>query len=132
MECGSQDVVCQLTTWLTENELAAGGLVDLIARIGVNAQGIGGALSQFAKDYGQSIIGLVGVSFGFWRWWRYREHILHKRLDEYLKESDGRLADGTAQILEAIQRPAPGQKPSDPLVRRSRPENCLTREKLGQ
>jgi tetratricopeptide (TPR) repeat protein len=115
MECGSQDAVCQLTTWLSENELATGWLVESLGRFGASANGVIGALSQFVKEYGQSIIGLVGVSFGFWRWWRYREHILHKRLDEYLKESDGRLAHGTAQILEAIQRPAPGQRAGDPL-----------------
>lgn len=115
MECGSQDVVCQLTTWLTENELAASWLVEFLGRIGANTTGIIGALSQFAKDYGQSIVGLFGVSFGFWRWWRYREHILHKRLSEYLKESDARLADGTSQLIDAIRRPAPGQAFTDPL-----------------
>ena len=115
MECGSQDVVCQLTTWLSENDLAAGWLVELLGKLGANTSGIIGALSQFAKDYGQSIIGLVGVSFGFWRWWRYREHILHKRLEEYLNESDSRLAGDTTQLLDAIQRPAPGQRFNDPL-----------------
>jgi hypothetical protein len=115
MECGSQDVVCQLTTWLSENELVASWLVESIGRIGANASGILGALSQFAKDYGQALVGLFGVSFGFWRWWRYREHILHKRLAEYLRESDARLVDGTAQLIDAIRRPAPGQRFEEPL-----------------
>lgn len=115
MECGSQDVVCQLTTWLSENDLVASWLVELVGRVGTNASGVVGALSEFAKDYGQSIIGLFGVTFGFWRWWRYREHILHKRLSEYLRENDIRLAEGTAQLVEAIRRPAPGQQLRDPL-----------------
>jgi hypothetical protein len=115
MECGSQDVVCQLTTWLSENELAASWLVELIGGVGANTTGIIGALSQFLKDYGQAIIGLFGVTFGFWRWWRYREHILHKRLAEYLKESDARLVDGATELIDAIRRPAPGQKFNDPL-----------------
>ena len=55
------------------------------------------------------------MSFGFWRWWRYREHILHKRLAEYLRENDTRLATGTADLIELIQRPAPGQQFKDPL-----------------
>ncbi|MEI9900910.1 MAG: hypothetical protein WDN31_13105 [Hyphomicrobium sp.] len=55
------------------------------------------------------------MTFGFWRWWRYREHILHKRLAEYLHESDTRLSTGTADLIELIQRPAPGQQFKDPL-----------------
>jgi hypothetical protein len=115
MECGAQDTVCQLTTWLSENNVDAGWLVDLLGRLGVHAGGIAGAVGQFIRTYSQSIIGLLGFSFGIWRWWRYREHILHKRLDEYLKESDARLTEGTGQLLTAIQRPGPGQTANDPL-----------------
>jgi hypothetical protein len=103
VECGAQDPVCQLTTWLSENDLAASWLVDLIGKVGDNANGIAGAFSLFVRAYGQSIVGVIGLAFGFWRWWRYREHILHKRLAEYLRESDTRLADGTHQLLAAIQ-----------------------------
>lgn len=115
MDCGSQDALCELTNWLSQNELVGPWLVEVIGRFGQHASGIAGAISQFVKDYGQSIVGLIGVTFGFWRWWRYREHILHKRLAEYLRENDARLADGTAQLIEAIQRPAPGQHLKDPL-----------------
>ena len=104
MDCGSQDAVCELTNWVSENELIGPWVAEIV-----------GHSSNFVKDYGQAFIGLVGVSLGFWRWWRYREHILHKRLAEYLRESDERLVDSTAQFLEAIQRPGPGQRPNDPL-----------------
>ena len=115
MECGSQDALCELTAWLSENELIGPWLVEVIGRFGLHASGAIGAISQFIRDYGQSIVGLIGVSFGFWRWWRYREHILHKRLAEYLRENDARLATGTADLIELIQRPAPGQQFKDPL-----------------
>lgn len=115
MECGSQDALCELTAWLSENELIGPWLVEVIGRFGAQAQGIAGSIAQFVRDYGQSIVGLVGVSFGFWRWWRYREHILHRRLAEYLRENDARLATGTADLIELIQRPAPGQQFKDPL-----------------
>lgn len=115
MDCGSQDALCELTTWLSQNELIGPWLVEVIGRFGEHASGIAGAISQFVKDYGQAIVGLVGVTFGFWRWWRYREHILHKRLAEYLRENDARLASGTADLIEIIQRPAPGQYLKDPL-----------------
>jgi hypothetical protein len=115
MECGSQDFLCELTNWLSENEMVGPWLVEVIGRFGVQAQGIAGSIAQFVREYGQSIVGLIGVSFGFWRWWRYREHILHKRLAEYLRENDARLATGTADLIELIQRPAPGQQFKDPL-----------------
>jgi hypothetical protein len=115
MECGSQEFLCELTNWLSENEMVGPWLVEVIGRFGAQAQGIAGSIAQFVRDYGQSIVGLIGVSFGFWRWWRYREHILHKRLAEYLRENDTRLANGTADLIELIQRPAPGQQFKDPL-----------------
>jgi hypothetical protein len=115
MECGSQEFLCELTNWLSENEMVGPWLVEVIGRFGAQAQGIAGSIAQFVRDYGQSIVGLIGVSFGFWRWWRYREHILHKRLAEYLRENDTRLATGTADLIELIQRPAPGQQFKDPL-----------------
>jgi hypothetical protein len=115
MECGSQEFLCELTNWLSENEMVGPWLVEVIGRFGAQAQGIAGSTAQFVREYGQSIVGLIGVSFGFWRWWRYREHILHKRLAEYLRENDARLASGTADLIELIQRPAPGQQFKDPL-----------------
>jgi hypothetical protein len=115
MDCGTQDALCELTNWLSENEIIGPWLVEVIGRFGAHAEGVAGALAQFVRDYGQSIVGLIGVSFGFWRWWRYREHILHKRLAEYLRENDARLATGTADLIELIQRPAPVQQFKDPL-----------------
>jgi hypothetical protein len=115
MECGSQEFLCELTNWLSENEMVGPWLVEVIGRFGTQAQGIAGSTAQFVREYGQSIVGLIGVSFGFWRWWRYREHILHRRLAEYLRENDARLATGTADLIELIQRPAPGQQFKDPL-----------------
>ncbi len=115
MECGSQDVFCHVMTWLTENELAASGLAELLGKLGQSASGAVGVIAQVLKDYGQAIVGLLGFSFGFWRWWRYREHILHKRLAEYIGEKDERLRNARAQVLETIQRPAPGQDLKAPL-----------------
>jgi hypothetical protein len=115
MECGSQELFCELTNWVSENELVGPWVVEVIDRFGGHAQGIGGSVVQFVRVYGQTIVGLIGVSFGFWRWWRYREHILHKRLAEYLRESDARLVTGTADLIELIQRPAPGQQFKEPL-----------------
>jgi len=115
MECGSQDLVCQVLAIFEESEVLAGGLTDLIGRLGENASGAAGALAQFLRDYGQALVGLLGFSFGFWRWWRDRERILHERLDKYIKESDGRLETAQQDLLEAVQRPGPGLRFATPL-----------------
>jgi len=115
MECGSQDALCQLANWFSQNDLLAPWLVEVLGRFGGRASGILGVVAGIARDYGQAIVGFIGVSFGFWRWWRYRERILHKRLADYLQESDARLAAVTSEVIELVQRPAPGQQLKDPL-----------------
>ena len=109
MECGSQEVLCHVLTWVTENELAARKFNDLIVRLGEDAHGGLKGVAGFLKDYGQLLVGLIGFSFGAWRWWLYHERVLHKRLADYISNRDSRLKDIRSQALEAIQRPAPGQ-----------------------
>jgi hypothetical protein len=115
MDCGADQYACQLLAWMSGNEFAATVLSRLVAHIGDHAAGVVGWLALMWRDHGDKLIALAGVAFGAWRWWRYREQILHKRLDEYLRESDGRLADGQAYVLEAIQRPGPGRPFKLPL-----------------
>jgi len=107
MECGSQDAFCQLTNWFTQNDLLAPWLVEVLGRFGVHANGIIGAVAQVARDYGQAIVGLIGVSFGIWRWWRYREHILHKRLAEYRKATLGDNWGRSTAVSQPTGRDAP-------------------------
>lgn len=115
MECGSQDLVCQVFALFEESEALGGGLSEVLGRLGQNASGIVGTLAWFFQNYGQAFFGLLGFTFGFWRWWRYRERILHERLASYIKESDGRLDTAHAQLLNAIQRPGPSYTFNPPL-----------------
>lgn len=135
MECGSQDLICQFVAIIEESEALAGGIADLLGRLGANATGFAGALAQFMRDYGQTLVGLLGFSFGFWRWWRYREVILHKRLAEYIGAREARLQDARAGAVKAIQRPAPGQLQGTPsfvdwelrsVLRETRWDNSVT------
>lgn len=98
-----------MLTWFTENELAARKLNDLIIKLGQGATGGFAVAIDVFKNYGQTIIGLLGFTFGVWRWWLYHERVLHKRLDSYIKARDSRLRDVREKVLGAIQRPAPGQ-----------------------
>jgi len=108
MECG-QEELCNVLTWIIDNELVARKINDLIVKLGQGATGGLGFVVEILKTYGQTIIGLLGFAFGVWRWWLYHERVLHKRLDSYISARDARLRDVRDKALNAIQRPAPGQ-----------------------
>ncbi|MDX2287769.1 MAG: hypothetical protein NW217_02980 [Hyphomicrobiaceae bacterium] len=116
MGCDESNLLCLTWQWLHENEFAASAFA---AFIGENWQKTGGGIGLIATvldKYGQLIVGIAGGSFGFWRWWRFRETILHKRLSEYLNEEDGRLKDANLAVLQSINRPGPSQNFSVPII----------------
>lgn len=115
MNCGGDDLICQGMTWLEHNEFVASTMTELVSRYGIHASGIIGAIAVFIEHNAQAMFGAAGLAFGIWRWWRYRELILHRRLAEYIRESDGRLIDGQKYVLNALQRPSPGRPFEAPL-----------------
>lgn len=132
MECGSQDLVCQVMALFEESEALGGGLAEIIGRLGQNASGFAGGVALFFQHYGQAFFGLLGFSFGFWRWWRYRERILHDRLAKYIKESDGRLDTAHADLLDAIQRPGPSFAFNPPLFAEGELQSVLRERRWDQ
>ncbi|MBN9245907.1 MAG: hypothetical protein J0I81_00365, partial [Hyphomicrobium sp.] len=115
MDCGGDDLICQGMTWLEHNEFVASTMAELVSHLGTQASGIIGVIATFVEHNAQAIFGAAGLAFGIWRWWRYREQILHRRLAEYLRESDARLKDGQQYVLNALQRPGPGRPFDAPL-----------------
>ncbi len=115
MDCGNSDLVCQGMTLIEHNEFVVSAMAEFAARFGERASGIMGLVATFIQHNAQTIFGAGGLAFGIWRWWRYREQILHKRLAEYLRDSDARLKQGQQFVLDALERPAPGQSFSLPL-----------------
>lgn len=114
MDCGD-GLTCQALIWLVENEYVAATFAKAVADFGISADGAIGQVFFFLKEHIDKLIALGISSFGVYKWWRYREQILHRRLAEYLGESDRRLSDGQAYVLRALQRPGPGQTFKLPL-----------------
>lgn len=102
MDCGADELLCRLIDWLSHNAYAARKTLEFLDAIW---KGAGGRIVDFLREHGEKLIALLSFSFGVWRWWRYRERILHKRLEEYIEESDARLAPASARAMEAILRP---------------------------
>jgi hypothetical protein len=63
----------------------------------------------------QAIVGLAGFSFGLWKWWYFRERVLHKRLKEYLQLQDERLLHARSYVLEALYKPGAARTFAEPL-----------------
>jgi hypothetical protein len=102
MDCGSNEPLCQLLSWLSNNPHALKQILELVDGLWNQA---GGQLIKFLREHGEKLVAIASFSFAVYRWWIYRERILHKRLEEYMRESDARLAPASAQTVEAILRP---------------------------
>ena len=102
MDCGSNEPVCLLLSWLSSNSHALKQILELVDGIWNEA---GGQIIRFLREHGEKLVAIASFSFAVYRWWIYRERILHKRLEEYIRESDARLVPASAQTVEAILRP---------------------------
>lgn len=104
MDCGSSDVLCYV--------------LGLLAQYGIELSHVvkwWPWLEERVSSNLQAIIGLVGFSFGLWKWWYFRERVLHKRLKEYLQHQDERLLHARSYVLEALYRPGPVRRFAEPL-----------------
>lgn len=102
MDCGSNEPLCQLFDWLSRHPHTIKQTLEFVDGLWNEA---GGQLIKFLKEHGEKLIAIASFSFGVWRWWIYRERILHKRLEEYIRESDARLEPASAQAVRALLRP---------------------------
>lgn len=84
MDC-SEDLACQLFDWFSSNGYV---VRETLVRLDALWNAAGGQISHFLSEHGEKIVAALSFSFGVWRWWIYREHVLHKRLEEYIRESD--------------------------------------------
>jgi hypothetical protein len=115
MDCGADQYACQLMAWVSENQFAAAVFSKLIAHVGHHAAGVIRWITDIIEFHGDKLIAGAVFVFGVYKWLINREGILHKRLDEYLHDSDARLLNGQEYVLEGINRPRPGQTPKAPL-----------------
>src|SRR5262245_20345063 len=94
MNCGSNDFLCYV--------------IGLLAQYGLEFSAIlkwwPGFEDRIVGNL-QAISGLAGFSFGNWKWWYFRERVLHKRLKQYLQHQDARLLNARSYVLEALYKP---------------------------
>jgi hypothetical protein len=98
MVCRPNDFVCVALEWIEKH---GDGLPEIIQKVMEPVVGETGFVRTNLKE----IIAAASFAFGVWRWWVYRESILHRRLVEYINESDARLPGTSAAAVEAILRP---------------------------
>jgi hypothetical protein len=107
----SEDIACQLFDWFSSNGFV---LRETFVRLDALWNAAGGQITHFLSEHGEKIVAALSFSFGVWRWWIYRERVLHKRLEEYIRESDARLGPTTSRMMDAILRPGRGLAVAQP------------------
>jgi tetratricopeptide (TPR) repeat protein len=115
MDCGASDLLCRTFVWLREVGI---DLAQWDAWLWQTWPNVADAIQKaiaFLARHSEKIFGLAGFSFGVWRWWYYRESVLHKRLQEYLAEQEERLHQARSYVLDAILRPGPKRRFAEPL-----------------
>lgn len=112
MVCGAEDYICLLGNWLLENAEPARDSIKILVGSLEAAFGERSSIRLFLSNYGEKLIAAASLAFGIYKWWVYREAILHKRLNEYITESDQRLSPSSLAVAEALLRP--GRSPSLP------------------
>jgi len=104
MGCGNSDFLCYI--------------IGLLAQYGIEITAIlkwWPWIEDHLVSNLQAIVGLAGFSFGLWKWWYFRERVLHKRLKEYLQHQDERLLHARSYVLEALYKPGPARNFAEPL-----------------
>lgn len=102
MECGADELACHLIDWALNSPYVVKEAFDAFDVVWKQT---GWHIGEFLQKHGEKLIAIFGFCFAVWKWLRYREGILHKRLQEFIRESDARLGPACAQIREAILRP---------------------------
>ena len=105
MVCEGGSAWCQFFSWLIEHshdvELAGYPVARLLETI----FGSGNAVVGFATENFKEILSFSVGAFGIWKWWVYREAILHQRLSAFITESDARLAPTYRDVVRVVSRP---------------------------
>lgn len=104
MSCGNNDLLCYLIGLLAQHGIEITAVLKLWPWI-----------EESVLANLQAIVGLAGFSFGLWKWWYFRERVLHKRLKEYLQHQDERLLHARSYVLEALYKPGAARNFAEPL-----------------
>ncbi|MDX2258956.1 MAG: hypothetical protein NW205_08575 [Hyphomicrobiaceae bacterium] len=105
--CDASDFVCLGLQFIKDNDLIISGLAERLGGYWKDAGGIFGLIATLIGSYGQLIVGLLGGSFGLWKYYRYHDQVMHRRLVEYLARSRKNLGEGRLEVLDGLLRPGP-------------------------
>ena len=114
MTCGVEDYVCLFAEWIGANPELLRDIPQVTGWV-AKLSGYFQEFAEWARREAEAIVALFSLAFGIWRWWVYRERILHKRLVEYLDRSGKQLRDARQSAVRAIERPSPRARWSAPI-----------------
>lgn len=123
MECGGSEWWCHALQFVFGHSAEFGSLSDFMPW-----------LTEKLRNNIQGLAGLLGVSFGFYRWWRSNERNMHRNLRRYLERNDRRLDTAQNYILNALEKPDLGHNQTNSLFATPELRKVLARaqwEKIG-
>jgi hypothetical protein len=85
------------------------------------------AVIERLKPHLHSLIALGSLSFGIWKWIKYREAALLGRLKELVEREVVDLRVGRSDLINIVCRPSPGQSATAPLYSDQRLRSLLLR-----
>ena len=78
MACGPDDTLCEFATWFFENGHQLKDAIKPLTALWEGAFGGDSWFLSYVREHSEKIIAAASLAFGIWRWWVYREAILHK------------------------------------------------------
>lgn len=118
MVCEGGSTWCQVVSWL----IAHSHDVELagypVARMVETIFGSGNTVVRFVTENFKEIISFSVGAFGIWKWWVYREKILHERLRAFIADSDARLGPTYRDVVRVVGRPDKRTKLRQPAFAR--------------
>jgi hypothetical protein len=111
MDCEAGDFACHVETVRIKIAL----LLPFIRATAQYITDIFNGAVEALKPHLSALIALSSFSFAVWKWVRYREAALFRRLKELVAQTVGGLRVGRSDLLDIVCRPAPGQVVTAPL-----------------
>jgi hypothetical protein len=108
MDCGQGNLFCDIQHWLTVSII----WISDALQYAVDQFNL---LVDWIRSQLKELIAIGSLALAIWKWWRYRENVLHRRLAEYLTEQDHRLKNARDDVLQAIFRPGRRRAFNEPV-----------------
>ncbi|MEL6289814.1 MAG: hypothetical protein AAFQ35_13675, partial [Pseudomonadota bacterium] len=99
MECELAGINCEIIEWLSQNSWIQDPVAERLRETGLIKVG-----REVIANSIEWIVGGITLVIAVYKYYNYRDYVLHKRLLELIQENDASLANGVNRTIRAISR----------------------------